>query len=434
MTAPATPRAPVHPALPAAAWTVVALLWFAGGSNYLTRTMLTTMRGSVVHDIPMTNAQFGLLTSAFLWVYALVSPFGGFLADRFSRRLVIVGSVLAWSLVTLLTAYAKSFDEFIVLRALLGLGQAFYIPAAVALIVDFHVGPTRAFATGLHLTGLVLGSTIGGLGGWLAETHSWNFAYLTIALPSLGLGIILFFFLRDPPPAVPASPAAPAGGAAGVSLGTALRSLAGSRAFHYLVLCQTVQGAVSWVIIGWMPTVVREQFNLGQGSAGFSTLGFLYIPQLTGLLVGGYWSDRWSASNPRARIIVPALAIMAGTPLFLAMAWANQIALFFVSLAFYGVAMGFLGANTMAIVCLTVDTRFRSTAMGTINACTAIAGGVAIYGVGALRDASFGVGLILTITALGVLLCGWLLWLVNTTLRKAGAPQPALAPAASRAP
>jgi MFS family permease len=164
-------RSAVYSSLPAVAWSAVAWLWLAGGSNYLTRTTLTTMRGSIVQDIPMSDAQFGLLTSAFLWLYAIVGPFGGFLADRYSRRLVVIWSVVAWSSVTLVTTQVRTFESFLALRALLGISQAFYIPAAVALIIDYHLGPTRALASGIHLTGMVFGSMIGGLGaGWLSNT------------------------------------------------------------------------------------------------------------------------------------------------------------------------------------------------------------------------------------------------------------------------
>ncbi|MCX6948242.1 MAG: MFS transporter [Opitutae bacterium] len=419
MSLPSASRSSVNASAfsPAVAWTAVALLWLAGGSNYLTRTMLTTMRGSIIADVPMTEVQFGLLTSVFLWCYAFISPFGGFMADRFSRRQVVIGSLVVWSAITGVTAYARTFDQFLVLRSLLGLSQAFYIPAAVALIVDYHRGPTRALATGIHMTGMVVGSTIGGMGGWLAEHHGWSYAYTTIGLPNLALGIILYFTLREPPRegrSLNAGGEAPAR----IRLSEALLNLMKPGPFYYLLGCQSVQGAVSWIIIAWVPTMLREQFNLAQGAAGFSALGCLYGAQLVGLLVGGYASDRWSLRNPRARVIIPAVAILLTAPAFWLTGWFPLMIFTLLSLLLWGLAMGFLGSNTMPIVCLVVDARYRATAIGLLNCITAICGGLAIYGVGALRDAHIATHLIMTFAGVGVILCGGFLWLLNITLKK----------------
>jgi len=419
---PAGNQAPTVASLPAAAWVAVGVLWLAGGSNYLTRTMLTTMRGSILEEIPMSDAQFGLLTSGFLWVYAAASPLAGFMADRFSRRLVVIVSLFAWSAITWLTAYAHTFEQFLALRIVLGLSQACYIPAAVALIIDYHRGPTRAFAAGLHVTGMIAGSALGGVGGWLAAEYNWSHAYLVIGLPNLALGVLLCFTLRDPP----REGSGVAAGAAlkPVRLGEALRSLGRPGAFFAMMACVGVQGAVSWMIIGWMPTQMREQFNLGQGAAGFSALGFLYAAQTIGLLAGGYWTDRRSLTNPRARIFIPAIAIVCAAPAFCLTGWLQLISLTLVSLSLWGLAMGFLGANLMPIICLVVDSRYRATAMGVLNLCAALSGGLAVYGVGALRDAQVGFGLILTTAGFGAVACALFLWGVNHLVRKHGPWRP----------
>ncbi|MEO6246304.1 MAG: MFS transporter [Opitutaceae bacterium] len=410
-------------ALPTGAWTTVLLLWFAGASNYLTRTMLTTMRGSIMEEIPMTEAQFGLLTSGFLWVYALASPFGGFFADRFSRRLVVVASLFAWSAITWMTSYAKTFEQFLALRALLGLSEAFYIPAAVALIIDYHRGSTRAFAAGLHTTGLILGSTVGGLGGLLAEKHGWSYAYTVIGLPNLVFGLLLFIFLRDAPrelagPIPAVSPSVSPAQLAKIRLADAFSTLFSTGPFYFVIACWCLQGAVGWMIIGWMPTHLREQFAMGQGAAGFSALGYVYVFQTIGLLAGGLWSDRWSATNPRARTIIPALGFLLAAPAFW-MTGASPLLIFTIlSLALWGLAEGFLGANMMPIICLVVDARYRATALGVLNCFTAICGGLAIYGVGALRDAKVSIVFVLAVAGIGVFLCGLTLWLVNAALKR----------------
>ena len=146
-------------------WLLVAMLCVVGCLNYLDRMMITTMRTSIMEEIPMSEAQFGLLTSVFLWIYGIASPFAGYLADKFSRSRVIIGSLLIWSLVTWLTSQASNFEELLLARALMGISEACYIPAALALIVDYHPGNTKSTATGIHIGGVYVGQSLGFIGG-----------------------------------------------------------------------------------------------------------------------------------------------------------------------------------------------------------------------------------------------------------------------------
>ena len=157
----------------ARAWLVVALLWPVGLLNYLDRLMITTMHDPIVAPIPMSDEQFGLLTAVFLWVYASCSPAAGFLADRFSRRTMIVGSLGVWSAMTWLTAHAASFQQLLAARALMGISEACYIPAALAMIADYHPRTTRSLANGLHMSGVYAGMTLGGIGGYLDTLVDW---------------------------------------------------------------------------------------------------------------------------------------------------------------------------------------------------------------------------------------------------------------------
>ena len=188
------------PGLLSPAWLVVALLFVVGMLNYLDRVMITTMRGSIVDAIPMTDTQFGLLTAVFLWTYGLLSPLAGFLADRFSRSRVIIGSLFVWSAVTLLTAYATTFNELLVTRLLMGVSEACYIPAALALIVDYHRGSTRSLATGIHIGGMMLGQSLGFVGGWLAQDNTWNHPFWIFGVVGIVYALVLVFFLNDAPP------------------------------------------------------------------------------------------------------------------------------------------------------------------------------------------------------------------------------------------
>ena len=144
------------------AWLMVGLLWFVAFLNYLDRMILITMRSSIKASIPMTDAQFGLLTTIFLVAYGVLSPFGGFIADKFNRSRLIVFSLFAWSATTWLTAHATSFGELLFYRALMGISEAAYFPAAVALLMDYHRNETRSSANGIHLSGVMVGFILPG--------------------------------------------------------------------------------------------------------------------------------------------------------------------------------------------------------------------------------------------------------------------------------
>src|SRR5690606_34570577 len=178
-------------------WLLVALLCIIGCLNYLDRMMIVTMRSSIIEEIPMTDAQFGLLTSVFLWVYGFSSPIAGYIADRFNRSIVIIGSLFVWSLVTWLTSLATSFEYLLAARALMGISEAFYLPAAMALIMDWHSDKTKSTAVGLQVGGVMLGQSLGFIGGWIAETHTWHYAFHIFGFIGVAYAVSLLFILRD---------------------------------------------------------------------------------------------------------------------------------------------------------------------------------------------------------------------------------------------
>ena len=158
------------------AWLIVCLLWPVALLNYLDRQMLATMKTSMVADISgiSTDAQWGFVLASFKWVYALLSPVGGWIADRFGRRHVIAASLFVWSLVTWLTGHVTSYEGLVATRALMGVSEAFYIPAALALISAFHTGATRSRAVGIHQTGIYVGLILGGYAGFVADNPAFG--------------------------------------------------------------------------------------------------------------------------------------------------------------------------------------------------------------------------------------------------------------------
>ena len=394
------------------AWLTVGLLWGIALLNYLDRLMITTMRDPLKADIVMTEAQFGLLTSVFLWVYGLFSPLGGFLADRFGRRNVILGSLLIWSAVTWVTGHMHSFEGLLVARAVMGLSEACYLPAALALIADYHKGSTRSLATGLHMSGIYAGAALGGVGGYVAEVHGWRTGFVMFGAIGVFYAAVVILFLRDAPVAIVKSTV---GGDERVplSLRKTLGALMSRRVFHVLLAISALVGVANWGIYGWLPTYLREQFNLGLGAAGFTATGYIQIASFAGVLAGGVWADRWSRTQPDARSRVPAIGLCVAAPcLFLAVN-AHALPVTIAGLIVFGLGRGFFDANLMPIVRSVADERFSATAYGCLNLVSVVMGGLMIYAGGWLRDAQVNLGLVFQCAAAGLLVVGLLLFRVR---------------------
>lgn len=389
------------------AWFVVGLLWVVACLNYLDRLMLTSMRESLTRDIPMTDAQFGLLTSVFLWVYGTLSPLGGFLADRSSRKWVIIGSLGVWSAVTFLTGQARSFESLFLARALMGISEAFYIPAGLALIADLHQDGTRSRATGIHMSGVYAGAALGGVGGWIAEHYGWRQGFTWFGIAGVFYAAGLVFLLTDQPrPSADARPIVEANREPAPSVVRALRTLFGQSSFLALLVYFSLFSIANWGINGWLPTYLKEQFKLGEGKAGLSATGYIQIASFLGVIVGGAWSDWWVRRNPRGRLYVPMIGFCLGGPFLFLMASTHTFLLAIAGMLVYGLGRGFCDTSNMPILCQVVSARYRATGYGFLNLFGTYTGGVMIYVGGALRDAHVDVSKIFQASAIGLVIAG----------------------------
>ena len=393
------------------AWLAVALLWVVGLLNYLDRLVITSMREPIVASVPITEAQFGLLTSIFLWVYGILSPVGGFLGDRISRKWVIFVSLIVWSVLTWATGHAQTFQQLLWARALMGISEACYLPSALALIADYHRGPTRASAIAIHGTGIYAGGALGGIGGYMAETIGWRAGFTVLGSIGVGYALILIIFLRDAPPVTESatleSPPET------VQPKMALRLLFTVPAFWILLGIVAFVGIADWTIYGWLPTYLRERFLLSQGKAGITATGVLQATSFVGILTGGFLSDVWSRSNARARMLLPGLGYLVAAPGLMVLAWSGALIPAMCGLSLYGIARGFSDANRMPIVRQIVDERYSATAFGVLNFVGCMTGGIMTYLGGGLRDAKLSLSVAFLICAGAIMVASVLCFILK---------------------
>lgn len=390
-------------------WLLVALLCIVGCLNYLDRMMIVTMRTSIVEEIPMSDAQFGLLTSVFLWVYGFSSPIAGYIADRFNRSTVIIASLFVWSMVTWLTSLATSFEQLLAARAFMGISEAFYIPAAMALIMDWHSDKTKSTAIGIHVAGVTVGQSLGFLGAWLAEAHSWNYAFGIFGIIGLVYAIILAFLLKDRKEKIETT-IKDDGKLSGISFRSATKSLFVNRSFIIVLAIWGLAGAISWMINGWLPTYYKEQFNLSQTEAGLYSTAYFFPAVLVGVITGGYLADWWSKTNGRARMWLPAIGLLIAVPaVFIA---SNAIVLWATVGGFlvYALTRPFIDANMMPILGMITDKKYLATGYGFLNLFSCIIGGVGIYIAGMLRDRQINLNIIFQVAAVSMVICAFLLF------------------------
>jgi MFS family permease len=340
-----------------------------------------------MRDIPdiALEANWGAILALFKWVYAFLSPIGGYLADRYSRRHVIVGSLVVWSSVTWATGHVATYEQLLVTRALMGISEAFYIPAALALIADYHAGHTRSRAVGLHQMGIYMGVIIGGFGGYAADhpTLGWRWAFEACGLVGIAYALPLFLLLRNP--------TRPAGshGMSRVSPAGAVRELAGNGSFLLLVLYFTLPALAGWIVRDWMPAILKAEFEIGQGLAGVSATLYWQTAAMVGAVVGGWLADRWMRKSPRGRIFVSAIGMSLIVPAMFGVGYAPQTGLLWVAVAFlilFGIGWGFFDSNNMPILCQIARPELRATGYGIMNLVSISCGGFADWGFGLLRD------------------------------------------------
>ncbi|MCM1348615.1 MAG: MFS transporter [Firmicutes bacterium] len=377
-------------------WLVVALLWVVALLNYMDRQMLSTMQSNIALDIPaLHNAEaFGALMAIFLWVYGIASPFSGAVADRISRKWLIVGSLAVWSGVTFAMGYCNDFHQLMWLRGIMGISEALYIPSALSLIADFFTGKGRSLAIGLHMTGLYCGQALGGFGSLVATTWSWQATFHWFGIIGVAYALVLIFLLHEKPghgtAAKPAGKAAPARNKESMIQSFAV--VFSSIAFWVILFFFATSSIPGWATKNWLPTLFHENLNLSMDWAGPMATLTIALSSFIGVMIGGPISDRWVKRNVRGRIFTSAIGLAMMIPALVFIGLAHNAWLSIMAGLFFGVGYGMFDANNMPILCQFVSSRQRAMAYGFMNSLGVIMGAITTQLLGGLAE-SVGLGM-----------------------------------------
>ena len=353
---------------------MVALLWLVALLNYMDRQMLSTMKPSMQVDIIEleTATNFGRLMAIFLWIYGMMSPVAGLIADRINRKWLIVVSLFVWSAVTLLMGYAQNFDQLYYLRALMGVSEALYIPAGLSLIADYHDSKTRSLAVGIHMTGLYVGQALGGFGAIIANAFSWKQAFHTLGMIGIVYAIALVFFLKDIRRNEQKAESLPSS-----KLLSPLKTLSllfTQLPFWLLLLYFAVPSLPGWGIKNWLPTLFASSLKIDMATAGPLSTITIAASSFLGVIFGGILSDRWVQNNIRGRIYTSAIGLFLTIPALLFIGLGQSLFSIVGAALCFGFGFGMFDANNMPILCQFVSSKQRAAAYGLMNMVGVFAG------------------------------------------------------------
>lgn len=366
-------------------WLVVALLWVVALLNYMDRQMLSTMQESMKADIAelQKGEAFGMLMGIFLWIYGIMSPFAGAVADRVNRKWLVVGSLFVWSAVTYLMGMADTFNQLFCLRAFMGISEALYIPSALSLIADWHRDGTRSLAVGIHMTGLYMGQAIGGFGATVAAMFTWHTAFHWFGIIGMAYSLVLILLLHENPEHAAAQPKTQAkkppvwGGLAYVLT---------NWAFWVILFYFAVPSLPGWATKNWLPTLFASSLGIPMSEAGPMSTITIAASSFVGVILGGTLSDRWVRRNLRGRIYTGAIGLGLTVPSLLLLGFSHSVAGVVGAGLLFGVGYGMFDANNMPILCQFVPSRYRGTAYGLMNMVGVFAGAAVTTVLGTWAD------------------------------------------------
>ncbi|HWR54854.1 MAG TPA: MFS transporter [Bryobacteraceae bacterium] len=356
-------------------WWVVAMLWFVCLFNYADRQAIFSVFPLLKKEMNLSDVQLGIVAGAFMWVYAISGPLAGLIGDRLNRKALILSGLIFWSLVTIATALSTTYWHLVLFRALEGLGEAFYFPASMSLISDYHGRETRSRAMALHQSSVYAGTIVGGaVAGYLAQLYGWRSGFYLFGSLGVVLGLVLMLFLREPArgQAEAEAPAAFSGG-----LRESLAGVFESRMSPVLIAVFVGANFVASIFLTWMPSFLYRKFGMSLAMAGLNATAYLQIASVLGVISGGVLADRLIRKHRGGRMMTQAIGLFLGVPFVFLTGWTTAVPVLVLAMAGFGYFKGMYDANIWASLYDVVKPAHRATALGLMNSIGWLGGGVA---------------------------------------------------------
>jgi MFS family permease len=388
--------------LPRFAWATVAFLWFAFLLNYLDRQVVFSIFPVLRADLGFSERQLGLIGATFIWVYSVCTPLSGRLADLMRRDRLIVSSLVLWSVATLGTGLSTSVPVFLFWRAVMGLTESLYMPAALTTIAVLHSGATRSKALAIHSSAQFAGIVTGGwYGGWTADRIGWRLGFMILAVTGVAYGIaIRKVFNRLPrfPIADASSKALP-------------KVILRSTCYWALALSFFAFCTMLWMLYAWFPSFIYDRYHLSMTESSIAATVYLQISCIAGVLTGGVFADWLVQRIPSGRFLITGAGLIGSAPFaFLSLA-GGSLAMAKLSAAAFGFFAGVFVANVFAAAYDVISKQAYGLAAGILNLIGGLAGGAGILAAGFWK-ASLGMAFLMKWQAIASCACALLLLLV----------------------
>jgi MFS family permease len=403
---------PVQPQDRSYKWLVVGILWFVCFFNYADRQAIFAVFPLIKQRLMLTDVQLGVVGAAFMWMYALFGPVAGWLCDRLPRKSLVLGGLIAWSLVTALTALCHTYGQLVLCRALSGLGEAVYLPASMSLIGDYHGAGTRSRAMSLHQSSIYVGSIAGGVvSGLVGQFYGWRWSFILFGCCGLLFGVVVGKFLQEPVRGSSDRAALlPVTTGEGSSLFEELKTLLLSPIVRLLILAFVGANFVAVVFLTWIPSFLYSKFHMSLSMAGLNGTMYLQLSSVAGVLCGGLLADVLARRFAGGRMLTQALGLFLGIPFLFFTGWAASVPAVVLGMIGFGYCKGIYDANIFASLYDVVAVKQRGIAAGMMNSLGWLGGGFAPIVI-ALAAAKYGMGASISGTAAVYLISGLLMLL-----------------------